>query len=224
MSKSKSTSVLEPVNGELPEISPIETIVIQRIKPKIIEVEIVGTSPLVVCRWSEKAKREILDKQMKKAKQAKEARSPEDEYKAALYVDVKEGWTGVPAVGMKGALVNACRAVDGLPMTVAKRVFFVVGQGKTADGVDIIRINGKHHMWENPVRIDNGKTASLAFRPRYEEWSMKFMIEMLSNMISPEQVVNLVELAGFIEGLCEWRPGAPKSNTGSFGRFKLKRE
>jgi hypothetical protein len=52
---------------------------------------------------------------------------------------------------------------------------------------------------------------------------MLLNIEFLSSVISAEQIANLVELAGFVEGLCEHRPGSPKNNTGSFGRFKIKR-
>lgn len=198
-------------------------IVIPRIQPKVIEIEIVGTTPLIVCAWSEKAKRQMLDKQMKKAKTAKEAKKPEEDYKNALYVST-EGWTGIPAGGVKGCLVNACRGVDDLPMTIAKRMLFVQAQGYTKDGQGLVRVYGEHEMHQAMVRIDNGGTADIRFRPIYREWSCKLQIEFLPNILSAEQVCNLLELAGFVEGLCEHRPGAPKSNTGNNGRFCIKRK
>lgn len=203
------------------------SIVIERIQPKIVEVEIVGLTPLMVCAWSEKAMRQMLDKQMKKANKAKDAKDPKADYLASRYIavdeDGKELWDGVPAGGVKGCLVNACRAVDGLPMTLAKRMIFVRSQGKTKDGQQLVRIHGEHRMHQGMVRIDQG-TADIRFRALYEKWSAKLEIEFLSSVISAEQVCNLVELAGFVEGLCEWRPGAPKNNTGSFGRFQIRRE
>lgn len=207
------------------EAPPVENIsvVIPRIQPKIIALEIVGTTPLLVCAWSHKAKKQMLDKQMKKAKHGKEAKNPEEDYRNSLYVST-EGWTGIPAGGVKGALVNACRAVDGLPMTLAKRMIFVRSQGETKEGRGLVRIYGEHQMHEAMVRIDNGGTADIRFRAVYPTWSIKLEIEFLASVISAEQVANLVELAGFVEGLCEHRPGAPKSNTGDGGRFQVKRD
>ena len=198
-----------------------EQVFIQRIQPKVLELEIVGLTPLLVCAWSEKAQRQMLDKQMKKAKQAREAKDPQADYMASLYVSTEE-WTGIPAGGIKGCIVNACRAVDGLPMTLAKRMVFVRSQGITKTGQELVRVYGDHEMHQAMVRIDNGGSADIRFRAIYREWSIKLEIEYLANVISAEQVANLIETAGYVEGLCEHRPGAPKSNTGSNGRFRIK--
>jgi hypothetical protein len=212
-------------------------VLIPKIEPQRIELIIVGTTPLVVNAWSHKAKKQMLDKQMKKATRGKEAKDPEADYKASRYISA-EGWDGIPAGGVKGCLVNACRAVDGLPMTLAKRMLFVASQGTTAGGQGLVRIYGKpqvlksqvvlpdavSEMHEGMVRLDAGGTADIRFRAMYREWSMRLEIDFLASVISAEQVANLVELAGFIEGLCEHRPGAPKSNTGDWGRFQIKRD
>jgi hypothetical protein len=108
-------------------------------------------------------------------------------------------------------------------MTLAKRMLFVVGQGVTKEGQELVRIYGDHEMHEAMVRIDNGGTADIRFRAIYRKWSAKIQIQYLSSVISAEQVCNLVELAGFVEGWCEHRPGSPKSNTGSNGRFQVRR-
>lgn len=41
-----------------------------------IEVTLIGDTALIMHKWSEKAKKEMLDKQMKKATQAREAKDP----------------------------------------------------------------------------------------------------------------------------------------------------
>jgi len=198
-----------------------EAIIIPRIEPKVLTVGIVGITPLVVCCWSEKAQRAILDKQMKKAKRGREAKDPEADYQASRYIST-EGWDGVPACGLKGCLVNACRATD-VAMTIGKRMIFVRAQGYSKTGQGLVRIYGTPECWQNPVKIDSGSSMDLRFRARFMKWSAKLEIEFLANMISAEQVLNLLELAGWCEGLCEWRPGAPKNNTGELGRFKIDR-
>ena len=153
---------------------------------------------------------------------AREAKDPEADYRAALYV-AKEGWTGIPANGFKAALVNTCRLIDDFPMTLAKRILYVRTQGFTENGIGLIKIEGKHYCWESKVRLNPG-TADIRFRPRYDNWGMTVEIEFLRNLISREMLCNLLELCGWAEGLCEHRPGSPVSNTGSFGRFEICKE
>jgi hypothetical protein len=50
-----------------------------------VQLRIVGDSPLICHRWSEKAKKEILDKQMKKAKGAKRSKDPWADFCESLY-------------------------------------------------------------------------------------------------------------------------------------------
>lgn len=222
MSEDNGTVAEKPAKRATKKAEPAEQIVILPIRPKIIELTIVGTTPLMVCAWSHKAKQQMRDKQMGAAKKGREPKVPHDDYLASLYTST-EGWTGIPAGGMKGCLVNSCRGLD-LPMTVAKRMLFVRSQGVTAEGQQLVRVHGRHEMNESMVRIDNGGTADIRYRALYREWSITLEIEFLSDMISATQVANLVERAGFIEGLCEHRPGAPKSVTGNNGRFMIKRD
>lgn len=219
MAKAKAVAAT-PTSGEV-SVGGGMSITIPPVNTAIVEIEVEGVTQLLVNAWSHKARQQMLDKQMKKAKQAKEAKNPEQDYLSSLYTST-EGWTGIPASGVKGCLVNACRAVDDLPMTVAKRMIFVRGQGKTEKGVDLVRVYGKHEMHEAMVRLDNGGTADIRYRACYPQWSMKLEIEFLPNIISAEMLANLVSLAGFIEGLCEHRPGSPKSCTGTNGRFRIK--
>lgn len=210
-------------NASSAAVPPVSTIsfTIPKIMPGILDVWIDGVTPLLVCAWSEKARNMILNKQMKKALRGKEAKDPHQNYLDALYVST-EGWTGIPAGGLKGCLVNACRAVDELPMTMAKRMLFIQAQGYTKSGQGLVRIHGEHEMNEAMVRIDQG-TADIRHRPIYKKWSIRLTIEYLQNILSAEQVLNLLELAGYIEGLCEHRPGSPKNNTGDNGRFTIRR-
>ena len=50
----------------------VESIEIKPVEIIELDVQITGDSPLIMHRWSEKAKREILDKEMGKTKKARE--------------------------------------------------------------------------------------------------------------------------------------------------------
>lgn len=65
-------------NVELIEIKPIEV--------KKTTIRIVGDTPLIMHAWSEKAKREMLEKQMKKTKSsAREAKNPVEDFIRSMY-------------------------------------------------------------------------------------------------------------------------------------------
>lgn len=193
--------------------------------PKIVvrAIPITGITSLIVHAWSEKAKRMMLDKQMKKAAAPKAAKDPQEDYRSSTYV-ADEGWHGVPASSFKSAMVGACRAVEGLPMTMAKRMIFVVPDGiSTAQNVELIRIEGKPRMREDMVRLESG-VADIRYRAEYFPWKAVVRVEINVGVVSVEQVVNLLDLAGLTEGICEWRPSAPKSASGEHGRWRVDRE
>lgn len=63
-----------------------QSIMIPEIKIGQFTLRLVGDSPLIVHRWSEKAKREILDKQMKVAKTRRhDIRDPVADFMDSLY-------------------------------------------------------------------------------------------------------------------------------------------
>ncbi len=55
-------------------------------------------------------------------------------------------------------------------------------------------------------------STDIRFRPEYRDWSMEFCVVFNSRAISPEQIVNLVNIAGFGIGIGEWRPSAADSS------------
>jgi len=176
-----------------------------------LELHVVGISPLIVHKWSAKAKREILEKQMKKAKTGKEAKKPEQDYEDSMYRMSNGGGCGFPAIGFKLSAVNACRLVDGFPMTSARQMFFVL-----ADEGDLVKIYGEPRMREDMVRVGRG-VADIRYRAEFPEWSAKLRIDFDARVISAEQIANLFALAGHSVGIGEWRP----EKDGDFGRFRI---
>jgi len=206
MAKTKKLSVKEKVVT----IPPIDL--------HIAKVTLVGDSPLLVHRFGAKAIKEIEDKQQKKAKKAKEARNPHAEFLDSLYcIPGKKGQYGIPIGGVKKAAVSACRFIDGVKMTMAKGSFHIV-----ATPGNLVPIKGsKPVMDEQIVRIGNfgNKIAVPRYRARFDKWEITFSVKYNPRIISPEQILNLYENAGFSVGLCEYRP----EKDGSFGMFRVKR-
>jgi hypothetical protein len=170
---------------------------------------LIGDSPLIVHAWSEKAKRQMLDKQMKKATKAREAKDPEADYEACFYRTIT-GAYGFPAIGVKAAMVSACRFVDA-KMTVMRGAFHI--------DCEMLTVIGEPRPREDMVRVGMG-TADIRYRPEFVEWRIPVTIKFNASVISAEQLANLLNAAGFGVGIGEWRP----EKNGSYGRFHVAAE
>ena len=172
-----------------------------------LEVEVEGLSPLICHKWSEKAKEEMRGKQGGKARPKKMPKVPQELYEASLYSH-PEGGYGFPAIAFKKAMTSACRYVDGVPMTIARGAFFVEGE--------LVKIEGQPNMREDMVRLQ-GSTADIRYRGEFKKWRTKLILSYNANALSPEQIVNLLNIAGFAIGVGEHRP----DKDGPYGRFQV---
>lgn len=185
--------------------------VINRPNIQKMMVEIIGQTPLIMHKFSEKARKQMLDKQMKKAPKKAETRNPKKEFEDSVYRN-KKGKVAFPANAVKQAIVSAARSVDGLPMTMLRASVFVRG-----DMEDLIEVKYKElRMREDTVKIGQG-TTDLRFRGEVLGWTMDLPIEFNADVVSAEQVLNLIQIAGFSNGLGEWRP----ERNGNYGTFTL---
>jgi hypothetical protein len=190
-------------------------------KPRRLEahIDIVGITPLVTHAWDAKAREMILAKQMGKVVK-QEFKDPEACYEASMYRGPR-GEHGVPAGAFKDAMVQACRFVPDLTMTFAKQLFFVRFNFISTEGMRCVLIDGKPHMREDMVRINNGRTADVRFRAEYTEWAARLRISFDADILSLEHLMNLCARAGMNVGVCEMRPSSPESNTGDLGLWQV---
>jgi hypothetical protein len=215
--------------------------VIEQLKLETIVLQIVGIRPLIVHAWDPKTQAEMLAKQMKipvKGAKQKE-RNPQAEYEAALYriPEHMGGGYGVPAAAFKQSFVDACRHVD-LKMTEATGAFHVRGievplpEVKLVDPegneikvgektMEMIPIFGsKPEMRMDMVRLEGG-SADLRFRPYFMYWWCLVPVQVAVGSMTPQQVTDLANRAGFHCGVCEWRPFSKKSKNGTYGMYKI---
>lgn len=186
-------------------------------------LKLVGDSPLIVHAWSEKAKKMMLDKQMKKATSGREAKDPFMDFCDSLYwlterpknptmEDVKKAKFGFPVIAFKAAAVDSGYQQGVLPVkTTARGAFHIIGE--------FAEIEGTPEMREDMVRIGMG-TADIRYRGEFKNWSTVLCVRYNKNAMSAEQIINLFNIAGFACGVGEWRP----SKDGSYGTFHVATE
>lgn len=143
----------------------------------------------------------------------KKIRDLDKEYESCFfYTENKKH--GVPVAAFISAILDSCVALN-IPKTKVKRAIRLLG--------DIVEIKYKKiNRRKDTVRRGGiNKTPDIRHRPEFVEWSCQLLIQFDEEQVTPEQVINLVNYAGFTSGIGDWRPSAPKS-TGTHGMFKVK--
>lgn len=189
-------------------------VVIDQIAAETIIVPIVGTAPLLVHKFSEKAKRQMLDN-MQGRKTPKVAKDPKAEYEAAFY-HTKDGGYGFPAIAFKAATVSASRFYGkSVTMTSLRQCVFVNGE-PSEDGQQMVRIDGEPSMREDVVRVGMGGT-DLRYRPQFLEWSTSLEVTYVTSMLTQGSLLSLIDAGGLGVGVGEWRP----EKKGDFGCYRI---
>lgn len=210
-----------------------QIIEIPEIKIKEAELTIVGDSSLLIHKFSEKAKAEILQKQMKKAKTTREAKVPFKDFMMSLHwitpmpdingIDdeeelekifnkaVQEGAKfGFPTVGIKQSAISAAYRNGLAKNKVSLQGMFHI-RGEFAE------ITGNLRMREDYCKIPMGG-ADIVYRGEYDTgWKSTFTVVFDSGSISLEQIIQMINLGGFACGIGDWRI----EKGGNFGSFHV---
>lgn len=190
---------------------------------KTIEFKIEGTAPLVIHKFSAKARNQIIATQEAGSQAAgKKKREPKDfdaVYKGAMHLS-REGWNGIPAGAFRNAMISACRTV-GYKMTHAKLAAFVLADGfEEDDGTPLIKIHGTPKKHTTYARNDNG-SVDIRVRPMWEKWYSIVRVRFDEDMFSAEDVANLMMRVGMQVGIGEGRPDSKNSAGMGWGTFSI---
>ena len=193
------------------------TINLPRVRRDTAYVEIEGTAPLIVHRWSTKARQMMLDS-MQGRKSPKEHKDPQRELEDTQY-RFGDGGHGFPIMAFKSATVKGGGRLFGkaVKMTELRQMFTFLSDGVDPDGMQLARliIPGEPVMREDMVRVGMAK-ADIRYRAMYPEWKVLLRIDFVPSVIDLGSVVALVE-AGGTNGVGEWRP----EKSGSFGTYEV---
>lgn len=188
---------------------------------------LVGNTPLIVHSWSEKAKREMLQKQAGATRTAKEKRDPEEDFVNSLY-EMGNGVYGFPITAVKKAILSCAHKDRGVPRSDVMSALWLDAEivrtrpalaGAVCD-MPLVRIYGdKAEMREDMVRIGAGprKTANLAYRGQFRTWAIRVTGSINPLMVAPHQLAFLVRQAGTAVGIGDWR----NEKGGWFGAFHM---
>jgi len=187
--------------------------------------KVVGLTPLVIHKFSEKSKNQIVQTQSEGSKaKGKKVREPKDfdqVYQNARHLSL-EGWDGVPASAFKSSMISACRATD-LKMTTAKQALLYVeadGEDATEIGTGLVRVYGEPIRDIRPARNDDG-SVDIRARPMFKKWHAFVRVKFDADMLSISDVANLLSRAGQQVGICEGRPASKNSNGCGWGTFTV---
>ncbi len=106
-------------------------------------------------------------------------------------------------------MVEACTSLKKAITKVAARQSFHIGG-------ELTRVYGQPRMRQDMVRL-NGVTADVRFRGGFPTWAAQLMIRFNARVLSCDQIVNLLNTAGFGVGVGEWRP----EKNGPYGCFHV---
>ena len=202
-------------------------------------------APIVLHAWSRKAIQMMLDKQMgKPSAKRKEPKNPVMDFFDTLYWMeerpekklvacgpedyaeanniVKGHQFGFPSIGFKKAMVSACRNVEGMEMALARGAFLIIGDGTDVqDEMSMVKLmSGKKpavpRVRQDMVRL-SGKTADIRFRAEFVQWEATLTIKYNAGVMTPDQIINLLNIAGFAVGVGENRP----EKNGQWGTFQV---
>lgn len=194
---------------------------------KSFSMWLVGDTPIITHAWSEKARREMLQKQVKATKAGKEARDPESDFISSLY-EMGDGAYGFPATGIKNCILSAAHKDKGIARSAVMAALWINADmvrtrpalaGAICD-MPLIRIWGSApEMREDMVKIGSGlnKIANLAYRAQFTVWAMRVTGRFNTTVVTPDALAFLIQEAGMSSGLGEWR----NERKGMFGAFHL---
>ena len=213
MAATKKNAVVNRV-AELMEASPNGSgpAKLKPIKKVRVRMRIVGTSPLIQHAWDEKAKQMMRDKHAGKKSKNRDIRDPQGEGERAAYY-TEDGKYGIPAMALKSAVIGAAHKDIGVEKTLVRKALFLECRDRNSV---LVMDCDEPEIREDCVRVGMGST-DLRYRPYFYRWAVDVAWEVDRELLTVEDLINLVNRAGFGVGIGEWRP----EKGGDFGRFEV---
>ena len=182
-----------------------------------IEFMVLGTTPLILNRMSEKVLRELL--MPKGRKNAAEKASslkhdPMEEFRASPYIDPDENaptYLQHLASAFKGAIKSAALDLPGSSKAQIGRLTWVNGERISIYGIPQIFLSVTRSA-------DINKTPDVRTRAIVPQWCARLSVSFVRPNLKEQAVANLLASAGLTQGVGDWRPG---KGSGTYGQFEL---
>lgn len=195
-----------------------EEVNVIRIDTERITVPIVGTSPLILNRLSEKAQRELILPGQRKTSGQKATtlkHDPYQEFQDAPYISADPDSPTLllmPSTAFKSALRSV--AID-LPESSSKaalgRLTFVENEYVPIYGIPQLHMSVVRQAGIN-------RTPDVRTRCIVPEWCALVSIVFTKPILNRDSIINLMAAAGVIRGVGDWRP---EKGSGNYGQWRL---
>ena len=202
-----------------------EVIELKAIAPKTATIIIQGDSDLILNKMNNVSKKQLTDERKDKAKDVSEKDNkwekiisavhwlngdPKEFTEKTLEEKLKKDAPCITAFGLKQSFKQAVtRNKIATYSTEFDATMNVTGKG---DGLIPIKF-AEHHVDEKLMSPKRGAPV-LVYLNRFSGWSAELEISYLENVYSLEQIINIVNLAGF--GL-----GIGSGRTSGYGRYHV---
>ncbi len=188
-------------------------VVLQPISVGTIKVQIRGKTPLLMDKFPDEVKKGILAKQAGVSKgNKKKVRDTKQETQEAIHV-TSTGQIGYPAFGFKKGMME-CTSFVGDKMFSKKLVSGAVKIMNVEDGLIPIK-------YEKQTVLEHNVGSNTKFSPMFSGWSCELKIEYDQNNISAQDIVTLLNYAGFYNGIGAWRPKSGGGGSGEYGMYEV---
>jgi len=191
---------------------------IPRLETERVGVTIIGETPIILYRMSEKARHDLLlgaPPTSRGEKQQRAKHDPIKEFRAAPYTfsDPKEHtYLAVLAAAVKKAISSAALDMPGgIKKAQVGRLCWVEGE--------YLPIYGVPQLHMTTVRsADVNHTPDIRTRCILPTWCVDVVVSYVKPNLKKEGIINLLAAAGLTNGIGEWRP---QKGSGTFGQFRI---
>ena len=188
-------------------------VAIQPINVGTITVKLNGKTPLLMDRFPEDVKKGILAKQAGLAKgNKKKIRDTTDEIKEAIHLTSK-GAIGFPVFGFKKGMMEATSFVGDKAFS-KKLISGAVKIMNVDEGLVPIK-------FKKQTVLEHNIGSQTKFTPCFHDWSCELQIRYDQNNISAQDIVTLLNYAGFYNGVGAWRPKGAGGGSGEYGMYEV---
>jgi len=174
-----------------------------------VAVHIKGITPLLQNKWTADAIQGIMDSESGKKKSGKLPRVPENEFADHQHKCGEHQW-GHPAVAFKLAMERAAKPLSGMNMTDTRMAINVLGD---EDG--LVPFTSDPPIMNAVPGHPQRNVTMMVYRPEFRNWEADIMIEFDMEMVTAEQIINLLARAGRSPSIGAWRV----EKGGSYGKF-----
>lgn len=188
---------------------------IARLEVAQVSFAIIGKTPLIMNRQSEKVRRELLLPAKRKNRAEREAvakHDPVEEFRASIYrnrLDDTPTFCHMPGGAFKKAMANAALRIPGGNKTETGQLVSVADEGVLIYGIPFL-----HAAMVRQAGM--ARTPDVRFRAIFPEWCCLLTIAYVPPLINDEIIFNLLTGAGIIMGVGDGRPERGALNFGQF--------